>query len=131
MIHPLELYRESWQALDIVFARDMDGFIGNRVQMIGWWVTNKMVYTKNEEPMAFISFEDHTALYETVFFPDAFQRYCSRFTPVRPYLLTGRIEDDLGAVALHVEKLAFLPRKRFEAVPGPQYKMLIEGDKKV
>ena len=60
--------------------------------------------------MAFISFEDTTALYETIFFPDAFRKYCSRFTPVRPYLLRGVVEDDLGAISLHVEEMGFLGR---------------------
>jgi DNA polymerase III alpha subunit len=71
--------------------------------MIGWWVTNKVVYTRKEEPMAFISFEDKTALFETVFFPDAFQRFCSQWSPVRPYLLKGKVEEEWGSVTLNVD----------------------------
>ena len=107
-VHPLDLYREAWEGLDIVRADEMGSHIGRRVSMIGWWVTNKMVYTKQEEPMAFISFEDRTAMYETIFFPPAFRKYCSRFSPVRPYILKGVIEDDLGAVSLHVEEMRYL-----------------------
>ncbi|MFH1941651.1 MAG: DNA polymerase III subunit alpha [bacterium] len=109
-VHPLDLYRDAWEGLNIVHGSEMEKHIGRRVSMIGWWVTNKMVYTKQEEPMAFISFEDTTALYETIFFPPAFRKYCSRFTPVRPYILRGVIENDLGAVSLHVEEMGFLGR---------------------
>ena len=36
---------------------------------VGWWVTGKLITTKDDEPMEFISFEDTSALYETIFFP--------------------------------------------------------------
>ncbi len=110
MVHPLDLYEDVLETMQYIRARDMVRHVGKRVTMIGWWVTNKMVYTKQEEPMAFISFEDRTAMYETIFFPDAFRKYASRFTPVRPYVLRGVVEDDLGAISLHVEEMGFLGR---------------------
>jgi error-prone DNA polymerase len=111
-VHPLNLYRDYLEGMDIIPASELQEHIGKKVTVIGWWVTNKMVYTKLEEPMAFISFEDTTALYETVFFPDAFSRYCACWSPVRPYILTGIVDDDLGAVSLHVEKMEFLNRRK-------------------
>ena len=111
-VHPLDLYRESMRGQRITPASRMAESVGKRVKMAGWWVTNKLVYTKQEEPMAFISFEDSTALYETIFFPDAFRKYCSRFSPVRPYLLTGIVRDEFGALSLHVEKMEMLGRRR-------------------
>jgi error-prone DNA polymerase len=109
-VHPLDLYEDILRDMHYIRACDMHRYIGKKVTMTGWWITNKMVYTRQEEPMAFISFEDQTALYETVFFPDAFRKYASRFSPVRPYILRGKVEDDLGAIALHVEEMAFLGR---------------------
>jgi len=110
-IHPLDLYKDVLQNLDIIPGRDMHKHVGRHVTMAGWWITNKMVYTKKDEPMAFISFEDQTAFFETVFFPDAFRKYCSRFSSVRPYILHGKVEDDLGAISLHVENMEFVSRK--------------------
>jgi error-prone DNA polymerase len=106
--HPLDLYRGRLQGLRFIRAADMHRHIGQVVNMIGWWVTNKTVYTRDEEPMSFISFEDTTALYETIFFPGAFNRFCSQWTQTRPYLLHGRIEDDLGALSLNVTDMRFL-----------------------
>jgi DNA polymerase III alpha subunit len=107
-VHPLDLYRSALQNLNFVRATDMHKHIGRTVTMVGWWVTNKTVYTRNEEPMSFICFEDTTALYETIFFPGAFTRFCSRWTQTRPYILRGRIEDDLGALSLNVTEMRFL-----------------------
>ncbi|MBN2105079.1 DNA polymerase III subunit alpha [bacterium] len=107
-LHPLDLYRDCLDGLHVIRAKDMHRHVGKMVNMIGWWVTNKTVYTKDEEPMSFISFEDTTALYETIFFPGAFNRFCNQWTQTRPYLLYGRIENDLGAFSLNVQKMTFL-----------------------
>ncbi|MBW2126501.1 MAG: hypothetical protein JRH08_12575 [Deltaproteobacteria bacterium] len=52
--------------------------------------------------MQFITFEDTTALYETVFFPDTYHRYCHILTEGRPYILQGKVEQDRGAIMLNV-----------------------------
>jgi len=111
-LHPLDLYRECLDGLHVIRAKDMHKYAGQMVNMIGWWVTNKTVYTKDEAPMSFISFEDTTALYETIFFPGAFNRFCSQWTQTRPYLLYGRIENDMGAFSLNVQKMSFLDIRR-------------------
>ncbi|MFC1569686.1 DNA polymerase III subunit alpha [bacterium] len=111
-VHPLDLYKDYLDELQFIRAVDMYKYIGQMVNMIGWWVTNKTVYTKDDEPMSFISFEDTTALYETIFFPGAFNQFCSQWTQTRPYLLYGRIENDLGALSLNVQKMTFLDVKQ-------------------
>ena len=111
-VHPLDLYRDCLEGLEYVPAAEMEGHVGKRVTMIGWWVTNKLVYTRNEEPMSFISFEDTTALYETVVFPDTFRKFCASWTQTRPYILRGTVDEEFGAFTLHVEEMEFLDRRR-------------------
>jgi len=53
--------------------------------------------------MEFIGFEDTTALYDATFFPDAYERFCHLLAPHRPFLLTGRVEQDFGVSSLVVE----------------------------
>lgn len=48
---------------------DLPHFVGSTVTLVGWPITAKPVLTCLEEPMEFVSFEDETALYETVLFP--------------------------------------------------------------
>ena len=73
--------------------------------MPGWLITRKEVLTMAGEPMEFVSFEDTTAIYETVFFPEVFRRFCRFLDMDRPYLLFGNVECDLGAVNLTVDKV--------------------------
>lgn len=103
--HPLTLYKYRLRGRKLVPAKNLHKHVGKRVQTVGWFVTGKLVRTKNEEPMEFMSFEDTTAIYETTFFPQAYERYCHMFTHTQPFILTGKVEEDFGAVTLTVEKV--------------------------
>ncbi len=106
--HPLTLYREALARLGHVRGADLHKHVGKRVTTIGWWVTGKVVTTKEDEPMEFISFEDTSALYETTFFPQTYARFCHMLNRSRPYVLTGLVEEDFGAVTLTVDGVRFL-----------------------
>jgi error-prone DNA polymerase len=106
--HPLELYREPLARLRHVRGADLHRHVGRRVTTVGWWVTGKVVTSKDDEPMEFISFEDTTALYETTFFPQTYARFCHMLNRSRPYVLTGKVEEDFGAVTLTVDSVRFL-----------------------
>jgi len=106
--HPLDLHRKILARLPYVPASEMHRHAGRRVTMIGWLVTSKLVHTKQGEPMEFVSFEDTTALYETVFFPDAYRRFCHILSYVKPYLLRGKVECEAGTYTLTVEQAALL-----------------------
>ncbi|MBU0519405.1 DNA polymerase III subunit alpha, partial [bacterium] len=43
--HPLELYQERLQELDLIPSNQMQEYIGKRVQMAGWLITGKVVST--------------------------------------------------------------------------------------
>ncbi|MBN1479277.1 DNA polymerase III subunit alpha [candidate division KSB1 bacterium] len=106
--HPLSLYEKRLKNLSYVRACDLHKFVGKRVRTIGWLITAKTVSTKNQELMEFISFEDTTALYETTFFPKAYEKFVHMLSRTRPYILEGRIEAHFGAVTLTVEGVQFL-----------------------
>jgi error-prone DNA polymerase len=113
--HPLTLYREhllAWRRAGVVPVRatGLKAHAGKRVAAVGWLITGKVITTRDDEPMEFISFEDTTAIYETTFFPRAYERFCGMLSAARPYLLEGTIEEDFGAVTMTVEKAAFLDR---------------------
>jgi DNA polymerase III alpha subunit len=71
-------------------------------------VTGKVIATVREEPMEFISFEDTSALYETTFFPKAYARFCHMMRRSRPYILSGRVDEDFGVVSLTVDSVRLL-----------------------
>jgi error-prone DNA polymerase len=94
--------------LSYVPAKDLDRWIGKRIKTIGWYVTGKLVETKNGESMEFLSFEDTTAIYETTFFPKAYRCFCYMIDRERPYVLQGRVDEKFGAISLNVDQLGFL-----------------------
>ena len=107
-IHPLEQYRDLLKGLNYTRARDLPSRVGRRVTAIGWMVTGKTVHTREGDPMKFISFEDSTGIYETVFFPGIYHRTCHMLSGSRPYILKGRVEEDFGAVSVTVDWIGFL-----------------------
>jgi error-prone DNA polymerase len=104
-VHPLLPYERAMRGRGVIAAKDLDRHVGKRVTVLGWHVTSKLVHSKDERLMEFIGFEDTTALYDATFFPDAYERYCHLLSGNTPYLLTGRVEEDFGVVALTVERL--------------------------
>jgi error-prone DNA polymerase len=106
--HPLSLYSQSLSKLRCVKGADLPKYVGKRVTTVGWWVTGKLIATKDDEPMEFISFEDTSALYETVFFPQAYARFCHMLNRSRPYVLDGIAEEEFGVVTLTVDSVRLL-----------------------
>ena len=107
-IHPLDRYKDILKRLDYVRAKDLHTYVGKHVTTIGWLVTGKTVQTKDGDPMKFVSFEDTTGIYETVFFPKAYNRFCFMLNEMRPYVLKGKVEQDFTAVTLTVHWIGFL-----------------------
>jgi len=106
-VHPLALFESALKRLPfpVVPAADLDRHVGRDVWVLGWPITRKEVLTRDGESMEFVSLEDQTAIYETVFFPDAFRRFCRDLDYDRAYVLYGRVESEFGAVSLTVRKL--------------------------
>ena len=101
--HPLEPYERAMHGRGVLPARDLEKHAGRKVTILGWHVTSKLVHTKNDEPMEFVTFEDTTGLVDATFFPRAYERFCHLLTSTRPFLLTGRVEEEYGVSTLNVE----------------------------
>lgn len=92
-------------------GRDEDGalrtgdYIGRYVKLIGWPVTQKEVWTKDGLTMSFLSLEDETALYETVIFPNVYEKYGRLLFDQRPLLVYGRVCDDMGAMFVEARRI--------------------------
>jgi error-prone DNA polymerase len=108
--HPMELFAQQLQQSRTVKAVDLPRFIGRQVRLAGWLVTGKVVSTKTGDPMEFLTFEDETGIVETTFFPQAYRRFCHIIDRQRPYLLTGKVEENWGALTLTVDKVDRMAR---------------------
>jgi error-prone DNA polymerase len=87
----------------IVPASDMAAHVGKKIRMKGWPVTRKEVLTREGEEMEFFTFEDKTGIFETVFFPKPFRRFCQELDMSHAYLLHGRVESEFDVVSLNVD----------------------------
>ncbi|MGO9309229.1 MAG: DNA polymerase III subunit alpha, partial [Spirochaetia bacterium] len=119
--HPLALFRPRIARIaarrglpPLVSSTDIPRFRGRTVWTAGILVTGKEVATKKREPMIFVSFEDELAIFETVLFPHAFSRFYPLLDDGWAFLINGKVEDDLGAVAVSVEHLEMVSRRRGE-----------------
>ena len=100
--HPMALYAAGLRGCGIIKAKELSKFTGRTVKIAGLLITGKVVHTKHGDPMEFLTFEDETGLVETVFFPKAYHRFCSIMDKTRPFILTGKVEEEFGAHTLTV-----------------------------
>ena len=104
--HPLLLYGKGGRGR--VKGRELPALTGKQVLFAGWLISGKIVSTKTGEVMEFLTFEDETALVETVFFPEVYRRYATRLSTGNAYLLWGLVEEEFGATTLTVQKVKSL-----------------------
>jgi DNA polymerase III alpha subunit len=102
---PLWFWSGTLSGIARIRGRDMVSRVGEDATLAGMLVTVKEILTIDGKPMEFVSFEDEEAIFETVFFPEAFRKYGAVLDNEAPFVLRGRIEDDLGAVSLRVDRV--------------------------
>jgi len=129
-VHPLALWEPFLSALPYhpVPASELARHVGERVWVLGWPITRKEVMTKEGQPMEFFSFEDQTAIYETVFFPKAFRRFCQDLEMDRAYLLWGQVESEFGTVSLNVQSVRKLKPASGSISNGPPARLFSHWD---
>jgi DNA polymerase-3 subunit alpha/error-prone DNA polymerase len=103
--HPMALYAEPLAKLRPVKARELHRHVGRRARCAGLLITGKVVSTREGEPMEFLTFEDESGTLEATFFPDTYRRYWHLLHSPGPFVLSGLVEEDFGAVTLTVERL--------------------------
>jgi error-prone DNA polymerase len=108
--HPMTLYADALKKAGVIKAAGLCRFIGKTVTLGGWLITAKLVSTKHGEPMEFLTFEDESGTVEATFFPETYRRFCHMIDHGRPYLLSGRVEENWGAATLTVQRVVALGR---------------------
>jgi error-prone DNA polymerase len=110
--HPLALWKNDVLAVKHrVKALHIGEYVGRNVKMVGWPVTQKDVWTRDGLTMCFLSLEDETALYETVVFPQVYDRYNKLLFDQHPLLVFGLVSNDEGAVSLEINKIEVLGKQ--------------------
>lgn len=115
--HPLDVFREAYKDTRYIFAKDLALYIGKEVTLIGWLLTEKIVSTKNGDPMEFMTLEDPTGMYDATVFPQTYRQYCHLLAPNQAYRLTGLVEEQFSTVTVTVRTLRLLSAAMIQA-PG-------------
>ena len=128
--HPLVLHQEELSRVRRVWAVDIPHYVGRPITLIGHQITRKQVRTKGGDLMSFVSFEDESALYETVLFPHLYQRFYPLLFQRTPLVVEGVVQNDHGALIIEVRSLTLLgscttmaespqwtKRSRYERIP--------------
>ncbi len=102
--HPIVLFKDVLPRQGLIKAVDLPNYVGRRVRLAGWLLTGKLIKTRKGDPMQFLTFEDESTIFETTFFPQTYRRFCQVLDWGRPYILSGKIEEDFGAVTLTVDQ---------------------------
>ena len=104
-VHPIELFAASFDARQCVSACEMLQYVGRKITMIGWLITEKSAQTQQGDPMEFATFEDLTGLYDATFFPETYRRFGHLLSGGKPYMMEGLVEEEFCTVTLTVHKL--------------------------
>ncbi len=112
-VHPLRLADPFFRSIrrPLVSARDFQKYIGQKIWVKAWPISRKEVYTKKGDEMEFFTFEDETGIFETVFFPKSFSRFCQDLDMAHAYLLQGRVASEFGVVSLNVDYAYRVPER--------------------
>jgi len=115
--HPLSVFTPRVSSLKrrgglppFITSRQIEEYKGRRVTVPGVLVTGKQVRTRTRRRMMFVSFEDEHSIFETVLFPDVYERCAGLLSAAGVFLIIGRVEEDLGVYSIHVERLVSLTR---------------------
>ena len=83
-------------------------YVCRTVKMVGWYVCEKTVRTKNNKKMWFGTFLDAEGnFFDTTHFPNSTPAYPFRGTGC--YLILGRVIEEFGSPSVEVVKFAKLP----------------------
>lgn len=89
-------------------TNDLIRYLGKTVKMVGWYVCEKTVHTKNNKKMWFGTFLDADGnFFDTTHFPNNTPTY--PFKGAGCYLILGKVVEDFGFPSIEVSKFAKLP----------------------
>ena len=102
--------KKKTPSFPLITSREIPKFVNKRICIAGLIVTGKEVITKDKEMMIFVSFEDPYSIYETVFFPESFHKHHYLLDGIGVYFISGKVEEDQGALCINVAGLEKLSK---------------------
>ncbi len=113
--HPVSIFRSRADQLSkllgfphLIRSVELPRYVGRQVSLVGLVASGKEVLTRTRELMVYVSFEDEFSLFETVLFPSLFRSVCRRIDRGGLFLISGVVEEEMGAVSVTVKRISRL-----------------------
>tara|TARA_B100000925_G_scaffold45266_1_gene29538 strand:- start:32788 stop:34074 length:1287 start_codon:yes stop_codon:yes gene_type:complete len=100
---PWKFIEKKVKGIELVKSTELKNYVHKSVKLFGNFVTMKKVRTKNKESMCFCTFSDQYNVYETVFFPPAYQAFSDLLFEESSYLINGTVMSERGALQISVD----------------------------
>lgn len=109
--HPMRVLRAEAARTGCITSDALPAHVGQRVQVAGMIAALRRTLTPSSELMCFATFEDEHGLVEATVPPAALATLGDPLGNPGPYLVTGRVREDRGALRLVAEQLAPFHRR--------------------
>ena len=93
------------QPVNPIHCGQLAAHVGARVTLRGWPAATRRTRTAAGELMRFLTLEDESGLSEVLLFPDVYTRDGHRLVFDTILLITGVVDEHLGACALRAERV--------------------------
>ena len=105
--HPLALFREMLDRKGVVHSNSLSAYVGQMISVAGRVISTKSTRTTDRgEEMLFLTIEDEFGTLEIVFFPAAYRRLRRSLRGCDMVMITGRVQNDDGALTVTAERTA-------------------------
>jgi DNA-directed DNA polymerase III PolC len=106
--HVMALFRPVLKGQVDADSRLLPERIGRRVRIAGVLEARRSTPTQSGRKMLFLTFEDEFGLFEVTVFPGALKRLRRGLNRYGPYVVSGKVEDQYGAVTISAESIALV-----------------------
>lgn len=81
-------------------SRALAGNVERRIRIAGVLEAQRLIRTRAGKPMLFLTFEDEHGVFEVTVLSGVYERLGGPFGRYGPYIITGRVQDQYGAVSV-------------------------------
>ncbi|MFT5081881.1 MAG: DNA polymerase III alpha subunit, partial [Planctomycetota bacterium] len=103
-LHPVRLFGDP-DLSTVTPCAELDALAGTRITLLGWVAASRRLRGADGQWMRFLTLEDESGLAEAALFATANARWSHLLTDHGPFLITGTVEEQMGACTLHVERV--------------------------
>jgi DNA-directed DNA polymerase III PolC len=116
--HVLSEFRPHLARMTDADSRQLAGRVGRRVRIAGLLEALRTTPARNGRDVTFLTLQDEYGLFEVTVFPGACRAVGPTFSRYGPYVVSGRVEDQYGAITVSADGIVLVPRAGLQGAPG-------------